>query len=407
MMPDMEPRSAPPSTNPTPAEAAPDRHQAAARSVWVSVFVNLFLSTVQIVVGFFSHSQALIADGFHSLSDLFADFIVLGANKVSRAAADEDHPYGHARFETAASLALGLLLLIVGLGMLWAAAHKFFDPSSIPKVHIIALWTALITLVAKESLFRYMLAVAKRVNSTMLIANAWHARADAASSLVVALGIGGNLLGYAFLDPLAAALVGIMICRTGGKFTWNAMAQLTDRGLTPAETDAIRATFAATPGVKDVHDLRTRYMGDEILIDAHLLVDGRMSVSEGHYIAADARRRVLATHRALDVLVHIDSEDDQPGEELAELPPREKILAQLQIALEQAALGQTAIEPTAADTSSQTLPPILIHYLERAVDLDIFIPSADAETHRRLQEALPKLRQAVPQIGKIQIWEQT
>ncbi|MCL2873075.1 MAG: cation diffusion facilitator family transporter [Betaproteobacteria bacterium] len=391
----MEPPSDFTPTPPTPA--LPDRHQAAARSVWVSVVVNLFLSTVQIVVGFFSHSQALIADGFHSLSDLFADFIVLGANKVSRAAADEDHPYGHARFETAASLALGLLLLIVGIGMLWAAARKFIDPSSIPKVHIIALWTALITLVSKESLFRYMLAVAKRVNSTMLIANAWHARADAASSLVVALGIGGNLLGYAFLDPLAAALVGIMICRTGGKFTWNAMAQLTDRGLTPAETEAIRATFATTPGVKDVHDLRTRTMGDEILIDAHLLVDGWMSVSEGHYIAADARRRVLATHRALDVLVHIDSEDDQPGEQLADLPTREKILAQLQMAL----------ETTAADASSQPLPPVLIHYLERAVDLDIFVQPDDAEALRRLQEALPKLRQELPQLGQIQIWQKT
>ncbi|MDR2244576.1 MAG: cation diffusion facilitator family transporter, partial [Burkholderiales bacterium] len=306
-----------------------DRHKAATRSVWVSVVVNCFLSTAQIIVGFFAHSQALIADGIHTLSDLFADFIVLGANKISRAGADENHPYGHARFETAASLALGLLLIIVGCGMLWAATHKLIDPSSIPQVHPIALWAALITLVSKESLFRYMLAIAKRVNSTMLIANAWHARADAASSLVVAIGIGGNLMGYTFLDPLAAALVGFMICRTGGKFAWDAMARLTDRGLTPAETEAVRATFAATPGVKDVHDLKTRYMGDEVLIDAHLLVDNSLSVSEGHYIAAHARRRVLAAHRALDVLVHIDPEDDQPGEQLAELPPREEILASL------------------------------------------------------------------------------
>ncbi|MDR2710632.1 MAG: cation diffusion facilitator family transporter [Burkholderiales bacterium] len=387
---------------PSAAGTTMDRHQAAARSVWVSVAVNAFLSTGQIIIGFFAHSQALIADGFHSLSDLFADFIVLGANKISRAAADEDHPYGHARFETAASLALGLLLVFVGIGMLWAAAHKFIDPSSIPKVHTIALWAALITLVSKEGLFRYMLAVAKRVNSTMLIANAWHARADAASSLVVALGIGGNLLGYTFLDPLAAALVGFMIIRTGGKFTWNAMAQLTDRGLTPAETEEIRATFAATPGVKDVHDLRTRYMGDEILIDAHLLVDGWLSVSEGHYIAAHARRSILASHRALDVLVHIDSENDQPGEQMAELPPREEILAQLQAALNQLS--------SLNDLSSPTHPPILIHYLGQTVDLDIFIPATGVdeismETLHRVREALPKLRQALPQLGRIQIWQ--
>ncbi|MDR0247829.1 MAG: cation diffusion facilitator family transporter [Burkholderiales bacterium] len=392
----MKPLSDPRSTNPTTSHVTlMDRHKAATRSVWVSVVVNFFLSTAQIIVGFFAHSQALIADGLHTLSDLFADFIVLGANKISRSGADENHPYGHARFETAASLALGLLLLIVGIGMLWAASRKFVDPSSIPQVHHLALWAALITLVSKEGLFRYMLAIAKRVNSTMLIANAWHARADAASSLVVALGIGGNLLGYTFLDPLAAALVGFMICRTGGKFTWDAMARLTDRGLTPAEVEDVRATFAATPGVKDVHDLRTRYMGDEVLIDAHLLVDGWLSVSEGHYIAAHARRRVLASHRALDALVHIDPEDDQPGEQLAELPPREAILACLHSLL--------------GDLSPQTNPPVLIHYLGNSVDLDIFVHETgahetDAGMLHRVQASLPNLRQAIPQLGRIQIW---
>ncbi|MDR2174172.1 MAG: cation diffusion facilitator family transporter [Burkholderiales bacterium] len=383
-------------TTPTTEHVTPmNRHKAATRSVWVSVVVNFFLSTAQIIVGFFAHSQALIADGIHTLSDLFADFIVLGANKISRSGADENHPYGHARFETAASLALGVLLIIVGCGMLWAAARKFIDPSSIPQVHQLALWAALLTLVSKECLFRYMLSIAKRANSTMLIANAWHARADAASSLVVALGIGGNLLGYTFLDPLAAALVGFMICRTGGKFAWDAMARLTDRGLTPAEVEEVRATFAATPGVKDVHDLKTRYMGDEVLIDAHLLVDGWMSVSEGHYIAAHARRRILASHRALDALVHIDPEDDQPGEQLAELPPREDILAFLYSRL--------------GDLSPQAQPPVLIHYLNNTVELDIFIheigdSEADTDMLRRIKESLPSVRQAFPKLGRIQVW---
>ncbi|MDR0770310.1 MAG: cation diffusion facilitator family transporter [Burkholderiales bacterium] len=375
--------------------ALTDRHKAATRSVWVSVVVNLFLSSAQIVIGFFAHSQALIADGIHTLSDMFADFIVLGANRISRSGADENHPYGHARFENAASLAIGFLLVIVGCGMLWAAARKFIDPDSIPQVHVIALWAALLTLVSKEFLFRYMLAVAKRVNSSMLVANAWHARADALSSLVVAIGIGGNLMGYTFLDPLAAALVGFMICRTGGKFTWDAMARLTDRGMTPAETDAVRATFMATPGVKGVHDLKTRYMGDDVLIDAHLQVDGWLSVSEGHYIAANARRRVLVSHQALDVLVHIDPEDDGTGEILDELPPRNEILAWLSSAL--------------GDDASQTPLPVLIHYLDRTVDLDIFIdeteaPQTDPDLLQRMRASLPLLRQAIPQLGRIRVW---
>ncbi|OGB80753.1 MAG: cobalt transporter, partial [Burkholderiales bacterium RIFOXYC12_FULL_60_6] len=202
----------------TPAE----RSAAAARSTWVSVAVNLVLTIAQIVAGVLSKSQGLIADGIHTLSDLVADFVVLFANHHSQKDADEDHPYGHQRFETAASLVLGALLLAVGLGMLWSAAIKLQSPESIATVHITALWVAAGALVAKELLFRYMLTVAKKVKSSMLVANAWHARSDAASSLVVGVGIIGNLMGYAILDPIAAAIVGFMVTRMGWSFSWDA-----------------------------------------------------------------------------------------------------------------------------------------------------------------------------------------
>jgi cation diffusion facilitator family transporter len=171
------------------------------------VGVNLVLSTIQIVVGVLAKSQGLIADGIHSLSDLVADFVVLFANHHSQKDADEGHPYGHHRFETAASLVLGLLLLGVGVGMVWSAVVKLENPEAIAQVHVIALWVAGAALVGKELLFRYMLAVAKRVKSSMLVANAWHARSDAASSLVVGIGIAGNLAGYPILDPIAALIV--------------------------------------------------------------------------------------------------------------------------------------------------------------------------------------------------------
>ena len=167
------------------------RSAAASRSTWISVAVNLVLTTAQILVGVFAKSQALIADGIHSLSDLVADFVVLVANRESGKAADKDHPYGHYRFENAASLVLGGLLLAVGVGMLWSAFRKLESPDNVPQVHVVALWIAGGALVIKEALFRYMLAVAKRVKSSMLIANAWHARSDAASSLVVGAGIVG------------------------------------------------------------------------------------------------------------------------------------------------------------------------------------------------------------------------
>jgi cation diffusion facilitator family transporter len=283
-----------------------DRARAASRSTWVSVAVNVVLSTVQITVGLWSKSQGLVADGIHSLSDLVSDAVVLFAGHHSRKDADADHPYGHQRFETAASLVLGLLLLAVGVGMLWSAFRKLESPETVAEVHGVALWVAGLALVSKELLFRYMLAVAKRVKSGMLVANAWHARSDAASSLVVGLGIAGNLAGYPILDPIAAAIVGFMIAKMGWSFGWDALHDLMDRAVDEEEVEAIRRTLAETPGIRNVHDVRTRKMGDMIVVDAHLEVDASITVEAGHDIAVEARQRVLQRHRVLNLMTHVD-----------------------------------------------------------------------------------------------------
>jgi len=310
----------PPRTSASPSMILPDLHDdpedaphdpveraaAASRSTWVSVGVNVVLTTVQIVVGVLAKSQALVADGIHSLSDLVADFVVLFASHHGKKDADEDHPYGHQRFETAASLVLGLLLLAVGAGMLWSAAGKLESPETVQQVHVIALWVACGALIAKETLFRYMLRVAKRVKSSMLVANAWHARSDAASSLVVAIGIVGNLAGYPILDPIAALIVGFMVARMGWSFGWDALHDLMDRSADEQEVAAIRATLLATPGVSGVHDVHTRKMGDLIVVDAHLEVDAAISVEAGHDIAVAARQRVLQRHRVLNLMTHVD-----------------------------------------------------------------------------------------------------
>ncbi len=211
-----------------------ERAAAASRSTWVSVVVNLVLSTVQIVVGVWAKSQSLIADGIHSLSDLVADFVVLFANHHSQKDADEDHPYGHQRFETAASLVLGLLLLAVGVG------------------------------------------------------------------------IAGNLAGYPILDPIAALIVGFMVGKMGWEFGWDAMHDLMDRAVDEQEVQAIRQTLLDTPGVAGVHDVRTRKMGDMVVVDAHLEVDAQITVEEGHDIAVEARQRVMQRHRVLNLMTHVD-----------------------------------------------------------------------------------------------------
>ena len=163
-----------------------------------------------------------------------------------------------------------------------------------------------IALLAKELLFRYMLSVARRVKSSLLVANAWHARSDAASSLVVGIGIAGNLAGYRILDPIAALIVGLMVAKMGWKFGWVALHDLMDRSADEQEVGAIRRTLLETSGVRGVHDVRARKMGDMLMVDAHIEIDASISVEAGHDIAVSARRNVLQRHRVLNLMTHVD-----------------------------------------------------------------------------------------------------
>ncbi len=151
-----------------------------------------------------------------------------------------------------------------------------------------------------------MLSVAHAVKSSMLVANAWHARSDAASSLVVGIGIIGNLAGYPILDPIAALIVGFMVAKMGWQYGWSAMHDLMDRAIDEQEVQAIRQTLVETPGVSGVHDVRTRKMGDMVVVDAHIEVDGTLTVEAGHDIAVLARQRVMQHHRVLDLMTHVD-----------------------------------------------------------------------------------------------------
>ncbi len=286
-------------------DLASEKQVVARQSTFVSIVLNVILATLQVVVGVIAHSQALIADGVHSLSDLVSDFVVLLANRHSGAKPDADHNYGHSRYETVASFFLGAILIAVGVGMLWRAGDRLVHLEDIPPVHASALAVAVVVLLSKEGLFRYMLREAQRVRSAMLVANAWHARSDAASSLVVAIGIIGSLAAVRLLAPLGAALGGGKVARMGGAFGWDALQDLSDRALDESASAEIRALIVSTPGVRDVHDLRTRKMGDSALVDAHILVDPMMSVSEGHYIAEAARSRALTPRRVRDALIHL------------------------------------------------------------------------------------------------------
>ncbi|CAM2181890.1 Cation transporter [Paraburkholderia sacchari] len=350
----------------TTAISSSDKQRVARKTTFVSVGVNSVLVVLQIAVGVFAHSQALIADGIHSLSDLVSDFVVLLANRHSGAKPDADHNYGHSRYETVASLFLGALLIAVGVGMLARAGTRIANLGDIPPVHASALAVAVLVLVSKEALFRYMLREAQRVRSAMLIANAWHARSDAASSLVVAIGIVGSLMGVRLLDPIAAAIVGFMVARMGWVFGWDALQDLSDRALDETTTADLRTTLVGTPGVLDVHELRTRKTGDLALVDAHILVDPLISVSEGHYIAETARARLLKDPRVLDALIHVDPEDDMHVRSVANLPPRSEVANALREAL--AAHGVR-------------VEAVTLHYLSTGLEIQVVLAAHSEAGH--------------------------
>lgn len=332
-----------------------EQHQAL-RSTWVSVWVNIALASMQIAIGLWARSQALIADGVHSLSDLLADGVVLFATHHSHAEADETHAYGHARFETAAALAIGLILVGTGIGLVWSASVKLHAGQSMDAVHPLALAIAVLTLVAKEALFHYMRRVGERLKSSMLIANAWHARADAASSLVVAVGIGANLMGYHSMDAVAAIIVGGMIAKAGWNFSVEAFHSLTDHALDPEEIKRIRQTILSVDGVTQLHGLRTRRMGDWAVMDMHVEVASHLSVSEGHYIAEKVSAVVRAAHRVAECTVHIDPVQAHRIGPLLTLPTRPEVEALL------APLLPAAVE-------------LRLHYLDTGLEVDIDLPA--------------------------------
>ncbi len=352
-------------TEPPPARtepADPQRYREASRATWISAALNLVLTLAQLLVGWLAHSQSLIAHGLHSFSDLLSDFLVLYANRKGSHPADREHPYGHARVETAATLILGASLALIGFGILWEATLRLQQVAELPPVELLALWVAIATAALKEMLFRYLLRVAERLRSPLLAANAWHTRADAASALVVVVGIAGALMGWKFLDLLAAAIMGFMILRMGLKLAWESLQELIDTGLDKNKVEAIRRTLLDTPGVLGLHELRTRRMAHQALVDAHVLVDPRISVSEGHRLGERARQRVLDAHpEVADVLVHIDAEEDQAlMSSGAALPDRDTLMAHLRNLLGEEASG---IEKT------------VLHYLGNRVEAEVFLPA--------------------------------
>lgn len=279
-------------------------------TLW-GLFINVTLSLLKFVVGFFAKSQSLIADGVHSMSDSVTDLAVLVGAPYWSAPADDRHPHGHGRIETMITTVIGLVLAAVGIGIAYNAIEQLRSPE-----HVIpgwaAFWVALISIVVKEWLYRWNVLVGHRIRSSAVVANAWHHRSDGFSSVPVALAVLGEHLfpHFTMLDSVAAILVAVFIVHAAWKISWPAIIQLCDAGVTEERRRAIRKTAFETAGVRDVHALRTRYVGPDLQIDLHVLVDPNLTVREGHDIARAVRNRIHEVHPDVyDVLIHIEPEE--------------------------------------------------------------------------------------------------
>lgn len=306
------------------------RYRDVRRVTLIGSVVDLVLGVAKILVGWLAHSEALIADGIHSLSDLATDILVLYAAKHSHREADEGHPYGHGRIETVATVGLGVALILVAAGIAFDAIQRMGTPDLLLEPGIIALTVAVISVLSKEAIYHYTVHAARRLRSDMLMANAWHSRSDAISSIVVVIGVAGAMFGYPYLDAVAAIAVAVMIAKIGFDLVRSSTMELIDTALDPEQLAGIRKEIFKVDGVRSLHMLRTRKSAGDALVDVHIQVDPRVSVSEGHQIGEAVRKRLLdRIDEVSDVTVHIDPEDDEDGSPCGELPGREEVVETL------------------------------------------------------------------------------
>lgn len=333
------------------------RYQLAKKVTLIGACVNVLLSIMKVISGYLFHSHALLADGVHSLADLLTDIMVLIGSKYGSQGADETHPYGHQRIETATTLFLSLILILAGAGIAWDAILEIFHRThDIPGA--LALPVAVLSVFINELLFHYTHYIGKKIKSDLIITNAWHRRSDAASSLVVLIGLIGSYFSYPGLDAIAAVIVSILIIKMGIDYGWNSVKELIDTAIDPDMLKQVESMVCGIEGVLKVHQLRSRSMAGDVFIDLHIQVAPWITVSEGHYIAQKVHQTLIDHFKSIkDVTVHVDPEDDETSNPSLHLPNR------------------TTLEETMLQRWKETIPDIqywMINYLDGTITLDLY-----------------------------------
>lgn len=283
----------------------------------VGSVVNIILTVFKIFAGVLGRSTAMIADGIHSLSDLLSDIVVIVFVKISAKGRDKDHDYGHGKFETFATLIISLMLIVVAVNLMSGGINKIrqiLDGGEVSSPGMIALWAAVASIVLKEILYRYTIIQGKALNSPMMIANAWHHRSDAFSSVGSLLGIAGAIfLGdkFVILDPITGCVISIFILVMAVKMSVPAIKELLDVSLQDDVEEKIEATAKSVKGVVDLHELKTRREGPGIIMEGHLVLDSEISLKEAHDISKkveESLRKEFGTETQISL--HLEPEDD-------------------------------------------------------------------------------------------------
>ncbi len=359
------------------------RKQLTKRVTAAGAFVNIALSAIKIIAGWIGQSQSLIADGIHSLSDVITDAFVLLAAHHASAEPDDDHPYGHLRFETVATFVLAVLLILTAVGIVWNTALRWFSNQELGTPAIYTLAIAFISIVIKEAMYWYTLRIAVQLKSDMLKANAWHHRTDSISSVVVLVGLVGAVMGYPVLDGVAAFIVAAMILQVAWKFGWNSLQELADKGADEETVDKIRTHIKSIEGVRSLHMLRTRLSAGHISVDAHILVAPDISVSEGHSISDCVIAKVKSKFMTVnDITVHVDAEDDEVSQPSRDLPLRDSAIQEIL----QSWKGIEGIE---------NHERILLHYLYGKIGIDVYLPLNNFESKIHTEKLTDALQKAV------------
>ena len=287
-----------------------ERLQKGLKTVYVSAIINILLAISKVIVGTLSHSTSLVADGIHSFGDLITDAAVFVGMTMGGKEADESHPYGHGKFETLVTLSIAIFLLGLALGIIYQAILKIYSPDlNVPET--IALWVAGISILLKEGLYQYTIRVGRKINCSVMIANAWHHRSDAISSVVALLAIIGAISGYPMLDPLGAVFIAFILGWAGYKIGVEALKELMETAIDEKSTQKIINNIMAINGVNAAHSFKARRLGPDIWVDIHIEVFPFCSVTEGHQIAERVRLKILTEMTSVsEVMVHIDTEED-------------------------------------------------------------------------------------------------